>query len=205
MLLQKRREHEQPPDSVNDAGDAREQLDGDADRAPQPHRAQLGQKYCDEQADRNGDQHRDDRRDDGAVDRRNGAEFFGDRIPGVFVEEANSKRAERGQRTPYQRDDDTAKDDQHRDGGSARQVSIRCVAQPQALQNLRPVHLLGDSNSRTLQRHVNHGRPPGRLHPALLGLFAAWEGHSSGLEAATQAACFRRWTRKGRRCGALSA
>jgi hypothetical protein len=60
VLLQEWRKHEQSPDSVNDAWDAREQLDGNTDRTTQPHRAQLGEKYCDEQADRNRDQHCDD-------------------------------------------------------------------------------------------------------------------------------------------------
>jgi hypothetical protein len=33
-VLQERREHEQAPDAVDDAGDAGQQLDGDSDRAP---------------------------------------------------------------------------------------------------------------------------------------------------------------------------
>ena len=138
MLLQERREHEQAPDAVNDAGNAREQLDGDADRTPQPHRAQFGEKYCDEQADRNGDQHGDERRNDGAVDRRDGAEFFGDRIPGLFIEEAHAERAQRRQRPPDQRDDDTAEDDQNRDGGSTRHVTESGVTQSADAAELSP-------------------------------------------------------------------
>jgi hypothetical protein len=38
-LLQKRRKHEQAPDAVDDAGDAGEQLDGDADRPAQTRRS----------------------------------------------------------------------------------------------------------------------------------------------------------------------
>ena len=45
--------------------------------------------------------------------------------------------------------------------------------------------------------------PPGRLHPALLGLSPSGEPLKRPA-AATQAACSRRWTRKGRRSGALS-
>ena len=44
MLLQERREDEQAPDAVDDAGDAGQQLDGDADRPAQPQRAQLGEE-----------------------------------------------------------------------------------------------------------------------------------------------------------------
>ena len=36
VCLQERREHEQAPDAVDDAGDAGQQLDGDADRPAQP-------------------------------------------------------------------------------------------------------------------------------------------------------------------------
>ena len=113
MLLQKRREHEQAPDAVDDAGNAGEQFDSYADRAAQPHRAQLGQEQRDEQADRHRDQHCDQRGDDGAVNRSNRPEFLGDRIPDFFVKEADAKRAQGRQGPPDQRDDDTAEDDEN--------------------------------------------------------------------------------------------
>src|SRR5262249_4315675 len=130
---------------------------------------------------------------------------FGARIPGPLVEEAYAECAKCRQRTPDQREDDAAENDQDRDGGRAGQVPVGRIAKSQPLQNFRPIHLVGDCYPGILQRHINHGRPPGRLHPALLWLSAIREGHSSGPEAATQAASCRRWTRKGRRCGALSA
>ena len=39
VLLQQRREHEQAPDAVDDAGHAGQQFDGDAHRPAQPARA----------------------------------------------------------------------------------------------------------------------------------------------------------------------
>ena len=50
VLLQERREDEQAPDAVDDAGDAGQQLDGDADRPPEPVRAQLGEEDGDAEA-----------------------------------------------------------------------------------------------------------------------------------------------------------
>ena len=54
-------------------------------------RAQLGEEHRDHQADRHGDQHGDQRGDDGAVDRRQRAEFLGDRIPALGDQEAEAE------------------------------------------------------------------------------------------------------------------
>ena len=51
VSLQERREHEQAPDAVDDAGNAGQQLDRDADRPAQPERAQLGQEHRDAEPD----------------------------------------------------------------------------------------------------------------------------------------------------------
>ena len=93
VLLQERREHEQAPDAVDDARNAGEQLDRDADRPAQPHRAQFGQEDRDQQADRHRDQHRDQRGDERAVDRRQRAELLGHRIPALADQEAEAERA----------------------------------------------------------------------------------------------------------------
>ena len=55
VLLQERREYEQAPDAVDDAGNAGEQLDRDPDRPAQLHRTQLGQEHRDHEPDRNRD------------------------------------------------------------------------------------------------------------------------------------------------------
>ena len=56
-------------------GNAGQQFDGDADRPPQPLRAQLGQEERDQQPERHGDQHRDERGYQSAVDRRKAPNF----------------------------------------------------------------------------------------------------------------------------------
>ena len=81
MRCRNGREHEQAPDAVDDAGNAGQQLDRDADRPAQPHRAQLGEEERDHEPDRHRDQHGDERGDERAVDRREGAELLGHRIP----------------------------------------------------------------------------------------------------------------------------
>ena len=188
MLLKKRREHEQAPDAVDDAGNTGEQLDGDADRAAQPHRAQLGQKHRDEQADRHRDQHGDERGDDRAVDRRDRAEFLGDRIPDFFVEEADAERAQGRQRSPNQRDDDTAEDDENRGGSRAGDGEMRRRPTAGAAEP-SPDRPARRRDARTLQRYVNHGPPPGRLHPGSPGPFPPlWRATQAACLAAAQAA-----------------
>jgi hypothetical protein len=46
-------------------------------------------------------------------------------------------------------------------------MTERRVAQPQPLENLGSIDLLGDRHGSALQRNVNHGSPPGGLHSAL--------------------------------------
>src|SRR5581483_2197698 len=119
VFLQERRQHEQAPDAVDDAGDAGEQLDRGADRALQPARAQLGDEDGDAHADRDADEHGDQGGDHGAVDRRQRAEFLGDRVPSLGDEEAEAESLEGGQRTVDQRNDDAAEQQQHGEGGGA--------------------------------------------------------------------------------------
>ena len=172
VLLQKWREDEQAPDAVDDTGNAGEQLDGYADRATQPHRAKLSQEQRDEQADGHRDQHRNKRGNDGAVYRRDRSEFLGDRIPNFFVKEAEAKRAQSRQRTPDQRNDDAAEDDKNSGCSRTGQMAKCDVAKPQPLQHPRPIDLGSGRDARALQRHINHGSPPRRLHRALPGHFA---------------------------------
>ena len=183
-LLQERREHEQAPDAVDDAGNAGEQFDGDADRAAQPQRAQFGQKQRDEQADRHRDQHGDERRHDGAVDRREGAEFFGDRVPTLGHQKTEAEGAQRRQGAVDQRNNDAAEDDEHRDGAGAGQLTENQIANLQTLRALcsdQP-----DRRPRGLRLVTLHRPPAGSragcirlsLGPARLG------SHSSGPAAA---------------------
>ena len=134
-LLQERREDEKSPNPVDDAGDAGEQLDGDADRPPQPLRAQLGEEECDHQSDRDRDQHGDERGDEGPVNRRQCAEFFGDRIPTIGGQESEAESPKRRQRPLDQCNDDAAQEQQHRDGGGPRQLAERGVAEPQTIED----------------------------------------------------------------------
>ncbi len=209
IFLQERRENEQAPDAVDDAGNAGEQFDSNTDRTPQPHRAKLGEKQRDQQADRHRDQHGDDRSDDGAVDRRDGAEFLGHRIPALYIQKAEPERVQSRPRAVHQGNDDAAEDDENGDGGGAGEMAERGIAKTQALQDLAAIRLLRNVDSRALIRNINHGSSPVRLHPALLEhSIAAQRSHSSGLAAAKQAThgqlLGRRWTRKGRHNGALS-
>ena len=91
VLLQKRRQHEQAPDAVDDARDRGQQLDHRAERPLQPDRAQFGDEQRDAERDRDADQHRDRRGDQRAVDRRQRAELLGDRVPGLGRRENRSR------------------------------------------------------------------------------------------------------------------
>ena len=59
------------------------------------------------------DQHRDRRGHERAVDRRQRAEFLGDRVPRSVDEKAEAEMPQRRQRAGDQRNDDAAEDQQH--------------------------------------------------------------------------------------------
>jgi hypothetical protein len=96
-LLQKRREYEQAPDAVNDAGDPGKELDCDADRAAQPHRAKFGEKYRNQQSDRDCQQNRNGGSDERAVDRCERTEPVGYRVPPFLDQKIQAKSAPYGQ------------------------------------------------------------------------------------------------------------
>ena len=75
-----------------------------------------------QQADRHRDQHGDERSHDGAVNRRDGAEFFGHRVPVRVGQERETERVQRRPGAVNERDDDAGQDDEHRDGGGAPKV-----------------------------------------------------------------------------------
>src|SRR6185312_10121544 len=93
MSLKEGRKDEQSPDTVDDARNAGQKLDGDADRPPQPLGADLGEKDRDAEADGNADQHGDKGGDERAVDRRKGAELLGDGVPALRGEEVQTEGA----------------------------------------------------------------------------------------------------------------
>jgi hypothetical protein len=134
-LLQEWRKDKQAPDAVDDARNARQQLNRGADRAPQPHRAKFSEKQRDKQTDWDGNHHRDDGSDDGTVNRRDRAELLGDRIPALGDKEAETELAEGKTGAPDQRCDDGAEQDQHRHGGGAGQPPKAAIAEAQALKN----------------------------------------------------------------------
>ena len=123
VQLQKRREHKQAPDAVDDARNAGEQLDRGGDRPLERARAQLGNEDRDADGDRNADNHGNDRRDDGAVDRRERAELLGHRVPFFGGEKAEAERLERQPGAVDQGNDDAAQQQQHRDRRGARGVA----------------------------------------------------------------------------------
>ena len=121
-------------------GNAGQQLDRDADRPPQPHRAQLGEEDRDQQPDRHRDQHRDERRDERAVDRRERTELLGDRVPALLEQKVEAERLQRRQRALDQGEDDAAEDDQDADRRALGQQPEDDVAEAQALEHLGPRH-----------------------------------------------------------------
>src|SRR5262249_39330944 len=164
-LLQERREYEQPPDAVDDARDARQELDGDPDGPPQPHGAQFGEKHGDQQPHRHRDQHRDERGDEGAVDRRQRAEFLRNRVPALLDEEIQPEGAQRRQRPIDERDNDTTEDDQHPDRRSAGENAEQNIGSAQPAERLGPrPHRVGLDRA-ALQGNIDHGSPPGGLYP----------------------------------------
>ncbi len=109
-------EHEQAPDAVDDARDAGEQLNGDADRPAQALGADLGQEDGNAEADGNADQHGDEGSQERAVDRRQGAEFLGDRVPALRSKEVEAEGAPSGKRAMHERQHDARENHQHGDG-----------------------------------------------------------------------------------------
>jgi hypothetical protein len=164
-ILQERREYEQPPDAVDDARDARQEFDGDADRPPQPHGAQLSEKHGDQQPDRHRDQHRDERRDERAVDRRQRAEFLRHRVPALLDEEIQPEGAQRRQRPIDEGDNNAAEDDQHPDRRGAGESAEDDIRHSQPVECLGPRRYRRGLDRIALQRNIDHGSPLGGLHP----------------------------------------
>jgi hypothetical protein len=111
--VQHRREHEQAPDSEDDAGNRRQEFHRDPDRALEHGRAQLGQEQRDAESGGYGKQHGDQRSDHRSVDRRQRTELIGDRIPDLAGDEGKSKVRQRRPGAAQERDGHSAQNQQH--------------------------------------------------------------------------------------------
>src|SRR5215472_10033099 len=164
-LLQEGREYEQAPDAINDAWNARQELDGDPDGPSQPHGAQLSEKYGDQEPDRHRDQHRDERGDKRAVDRRQRAEFLRNRVPALLDEEIQTKGTQRRQRPIDEGNNDATEDDQHPDRCGAGENAEEHIGDTQPVERLVPRRYRVGLDRVALQRNIDHGSPPGGLCP----------------------------------------
>ncbi len=113
VRLQEGSEDEQAPDAVDNAGNACQQLDGDADRAAQYWRAEFSQKDRSPEPYGNRDEHRDEGCDQSANDRRAGAEILGNGVPSFGDEEAEAEGLKGERRAHDERRKDRTEDDQH--------------------------------------------------------------------------------------------
>ena len=156
-----RAEHEEAPHAVDDRGNAGEQLDGNADRAAQPLRAELGQEDRDAEADRHRNQHRDHRGDQRAVDRTERAEHrrIGRRRPARREQEGKAVFPDRRPRARDQRQDDAAEDQQNRDRAGAGDPVERNVAELEGAERLGAIVRSGSFHYVALNRHVRHANP----------------------------------------------
>ena len=108
-----RREHEQSPHPVNDAGDGRQQFDGHADGSLQPAWRELGDHQSDAEAHRNTHQQRDQRSDHCAVERGQRTKLSSDRIPFLAGQELQPEKLQRRPRTREERDQYAEDGQQH--------------------------------------------------------------------------------------------
>ncbi len=82
VVVQERREHEDPPEPDHDAGDRGERLDERGDRAADPARRELAEEERDAERDRGGEDQRAERGDRSAEEEAARAELEVDRVPG---------------------------------------------------------------------------------------------------------------------------
>src|SRR5262252_281979 len=202
-FLQERREYEQAPDAIDDAGNTRQELDGDPYRPTQPQGAQLGEEHGDQQPDRDRDQHRDERGDEGAVDRRQRAEFLRHRVPALLDEKIQPEGAQRRHRAIDERNNDPAENDQHPDRRGAGENAEESVGGAQPAERLGPRRHGVGLNRVALQRHIDHGSPPGGLHSGSPLWLSRGVPIKRGLLAADKSYLYLDTTREGPQDGAL--
>ena len=162
--LQKRRKHEQAPDAIDDAGNAGQQFDGNANRPPQPLRAQFGEKEGDHQANRYGDQHGDERGNQRAVYRGQRTILVRHRVPALADKKAEAECPECGQRTADQRDDDAAQQQQYANRGGTGQIAEYVIAQAEAIEHFGARHRRRCESYPVRKRNIDHWLSPRRFH-----------------------------------------
>src|SRR6516225_530858 len=86
VLLNKRREYKQAPNAVDDDGDGREQLNHRGERPFQPDRADFSDEHRHAERHRYADHHGNCRGDQSSIDRCEGTELFGYRVPDVGIQ-----------------------------------------------------------------------------------------------------------------------
>ena len=118
MVREERAEHEDPPQSEDDARDRGEQLDERPDNAAHPTRSQLAEIQADRDRERCRHNQSDQGADCGAVDEGKRAEDVLDRVPRAAGDEAESEGVERVPRQLEDLPDDRANENQAREGRS---------------------------------------------------------------------------------------
>ena len=112
--------------------------------------------------DRHRDQHGDERGDERAVDRRERAEFLGDRIPAlVDTGKSKPKVCSAGSEPLTSDDDDAAENDQHDDRGAAREVAEHGIAEAQAVEDVRAERAVSGAAVPLDNARSTTGRLPG--------------------------------------------
>ena len=161
VIGQKRAEHEEAPHAVDDRGNAGEQFDRHADRAPQPLRAEFGEEDRDAKADRNRDHHRDHRGHQRAVERAERAEHrrIGRRRPPRRQQEGKSECPHRRPGARDQRQNDAAENQQHRNRADAGDPVKSNVAELESVERLGAIVRSGGFHHIALNGHVCHANP----------------------------------------------
>src|SRR5439155_23908844 len=115
------------------------------------------------------DQHVDERRDQRAVDLRDRPKSISYGIPPLLEQEIEAESAEGRQRPFDEGNKDAAENDEHPDRRGAGESTKDHVADTQPVERLGPRRYCVDLDRIALQRNVNHGSPPGGLHPSSPG------------------------------------
>src|SRR5581483_3034761 len=153
--LQEGCENKEAPNAVDDAGNAREQLDRNSDRTAQPYGAKLGEEY----RDRGGHKR--------SVDRGKRPEFFRHRIPALGDKKVQTERAEGRPGAEEQRKQDRAKDAQNGQRAGTGQDAKELIDGADLAQPLDAFLLVRRGQCTILQRDINQGWPPGGRHKRL--------------------------------------
>ena len=159
MCLQEGSEYEQTPDAVDDAGNAREQLDGDANRSAQRHGAKLGQEDRGAEPDGDGDKHRDKCGDERAADGGKRSELLRNRVPRLGDEEIKPEGLKGECRANDERRKDGTEHYQNANGRRFGRAPEYRIATAEALHNIG-AGLIGDGTNRLVQDHVYQGPNP---------------------------------------------